>query len=544
MKSRRHPARHWAPLILAACFFAIPVTLYALYPISFWSVSDNEPEGLGNALSMAYRLADFQLYPAGGLSYHPGVPFYLLSWIALVLSGYPVATGDFSFFNAVLDHVETYHRMIIGLAAMTGAAGVYFFVRTAQRMAPVSAAIIGLMLWLVSSPATILMFMSPGFESFAILLNASFFAVLVPLACEKEVDPAIVILAACVGAIAYMNKLSYIYIALALGAAILARLVFCRAGWARGAGLIFLFVFAFVTFVIAIAFLLIGWPQFVGVLGFHWVVILGSGLYGGGDQTVVGRAEVWRAIMSIPRDESYAVPLAVIGGIGVVAWSLVAGIRNPQRVPVAIVGIATGVAALLSGLIVLKHYELHYTAGVSATLPALLIAAYLLAGAWNDKVGFTLAAVAASVILLTAYPVAVFVGRYVDSRLHADRLAQADLVAIKARIMGSKRLVYYTYKAPFAQFGEGYALNMADIPRLTFDYLRTPRDSTNSVMAGLAKPGDVGFYVIDKSYFPNADVLKHAANLDPMGPKPLQFNEGDQLVELRTVFLLIPGPPS
>src|SRR6202035_704677 len=66
MKLPRYPGRPWVPLGLAAGFFAIPVTLYALYPISLWSVTDNEPEGLGNALSMAYRLADFQLYPAGG----------------------------------------------------------------------------------------------------------------------------------------------------------------------------------------------------------------------------------------------------------------------------------------------------------------------------------------------------------------------------------------------------------------------------------------------------------------------------------------------
>jgi hypothetical protein len=534
----------WAPTILAAIFLAIPVTLYVVQPFLFWSVTDNEPLGLGNALNMAYRLADFQMYPAGGLSYHPGVPFYLMNWIALALSGYPVATGGMSFFNAVLDHVETYQRMMICLAALAGAAGVYVFVRTARRIAPVGAAIIGLLFWLVSSPASILTFLSPGFESFAVLLNALFFAVLVPLAYEKDLDPAIVILAACVGALAYMNKLSYIYIPLALGSAILARLVFCRAGWVQGARLIFLFVFAFAAVVLATVFLLIGWPQFVGVLSFHRIVILGSGLYGGGDQTVVSGAEVWRAITSIQGDKSYAMPLAVVGGMGVAISGVATGIRNPQQGPVAIIGIATGVAALLSGIIVLKHYDIHYTAGVSATLPALAISIYLAARAWNYKVAFIPAAVAAGAILLMASPVVVDVGYYLNSRLHADRLAQADLAAIEARTAGSKRVVYYTYKAPFAQFGEGFVLNIADIPRLTFEYLRTPRDSTNSVMAGLAARPDVGFYVIDKNYVRDAEVLKHAANLDPMGPKPLQFKEGDELIELQTVLLLIPGPPS
>src|SRR4030088_1355933 len=104
-----------------------------------------------------------------------------MNWIALALSGYPVATGGMSFFNAVLDHVETYQRMMTCLAALAGAARVYGFVATARRAAPVGAAIIGLLFCLVSSPASILTFLSPGFESFAVLLNALFFAVLVPL---------------------------------------------------------------------------------------------------------------------------------------------------------------------------------------------------------------------------------------------------------------------------------------------------------------------------------------------------------------------------
>ena len=35
------------------------------------------------------------------------------------------------------------------------------------------------------------------------------------------------------------------------------------------------------------------------------------------------------------------------------------------------------------------------------------------------------------------------------------------------------------------------------------------------------------------------EVLKRAANVDLVGPKPVRFEEGDKLIELRTVFLLI-----
>src|SRR5690242_12136498 len=93
------------PALLAAGFFAIPVSLAYIYPASFWTLTDYEPLGLADAMSMAYRLADLHLYYALGLTGHPGVPFYFLSWLALALTGHPIAWSD-GFFRDVLDHVE------------------------------------------------------------------------------------------------------------------------------------------------------------------------------------------------------------------------------------------------------------------------------------------------------------------------------------------------------------------------------------------------------------------------------------------------------
>ena len=50
-----------------------------------------------------------------------------------------------------------------------------------------------------------------------------------------------------------------------------------------------------------------------------------------------------------------------------------------------------------------------------------------------------------------------------------------------------------------------------------------------------------GAYVIDKAYFPTAESVKAAPNVALFGPKPVTFNDGDKLIELRTVFLLIRG---
>src|SRR5260370_6827723 len=138
------------PLAFAVVFFSIPTLLAVSYPSSFWMVTDYEPLGLADALNMAYRLADRQMYDANGMAYHPGVTFYLLSWLALALIGYPLSSGDNSF-STVLAHVEDYHRMILHLGALVGAAGVYVFAPAARQLVPAGVPAPALALCLLST---------------------------------------------------------------------------------------------------------------------------------------------------------------------------------------------------------------------------------------------------------------------------------------------------------------------------------------------------------------------------------------------------------
>jgi hypothetical protein len=525
------------PLIMAAAFFSMPVVLYFLYPASFWLGTDNEPLGLTNALNMAYRLADARMYPALGASNHPGVTFYLMNWIALALAGFPVATGGLSFFNSVLDHVETYHVLIVCLAALIGAAGVYLFAHAAGRVAPAGVAVAGLLVWLVSSPASILMFMSPGFESFALLVNALFLAVLLPIAREKTLDPAIVVFAGCVGALAYLNKLSYIYIPMALLAAMVARLAFSRTGWVRSVLSICLFVVMLVAVVVAAGFVVLGWDVFLSLLAFHKGVILGSGMYGNGEQTVVSSSEVWRAIGAILPDRAYAVPIALSGGAVVAAAGIVTGLRRPEQAAAAVVGTGAGIAALFAATMVMKHYDLHYTAGVSATLPALVVAGYLLLRAFGLRAGWS-AAIPAVAILLMAGPVARHVRHVLIDASNASRELASDMQQIASHMAGNPRAIDFVYRAPFRQYGEGFIVKDVGVPRLLYEYLRDRRGVTNSFVEHLVTD-NVGAWVIDKNYFRSAEAVKAAENVDLLGARPVRYNDGDKLIELKTVFLLI-----
>jgi hypothetical protein len=529
----------WWALVLAVVFFSSCIFIAFSYPTSFWMVTDYEPLGLADALNMAYRLADRQMYEAAGMAYHPGVPFYLMSWLALALTGYPIASGD-NFFSTVLGHVEDYHRMILILGALVGAGGVYVFTRAVRNLAPVGPIAAGVALWLVSTPATLLFFMSVGMDCFALLINGLFLAVMVRLAYEEDIDPSIVVFAGCVGALAYLNKLSYIYIPLALYAAIFMKLVFCRAGWLRGVWLLTVYLGTVVLIIIATAFLIIGWDSFRDLWRYHQSVIWGSELYGTGDQTVVSAGEVWRAIATIPVDRAYAVPIALFGGAGLAIAGLVTGLKRGGQIPVAVLCIGTGTAAALSALIVLKHYTIHYTPGVSATLPACVVCCYLLTKSWRFWPRSVGAALAATAILVMAVQVKAPIIYVLASRTNDNERAKADLEEINSYLAESKRTVEFAYKTPFAQFGEGFVVIYGSVPRLTYDYFQARPQVISSLMAGQVTR-DVGAYVIDKGYFPTVESVKAAPNLALLDPKPVKFTEGDKLIELRTVFLLIRG---
>jgi hypothetical protein len=261
-------------------------------------------------------------------------------------------------------------------------------------------------------------------------------------------------------------------------------------------------------------------------------------MYGAGEQTVVDHNEVWSAIMAIPRDRTYAIPLALFAGSALYVAGLIAGFRNRQAHATAIVGIGAGLAAAFSALIVLKHYAVHYTAGVSATLPACVVSVWLFALAWNSRARLAAAALVWAAALLMAGPVLRDVVGVLAGRSSWTDLALADMKDIKARTEGMKRVVDFAYRAPFSQYGEGFVIHYAGVPRLTQAYLQNKGSVTSSITEQ-SFPEDVGAYVIDKAYFPTVEAVRNAANVDLLGPKPVRVEDGDQLIELRTVFLLI-----
>ena len=518
---------------------AVPPLLFHFYPIPFWTAGEPEMLGLADALNLAYRLADLKMYSALILGGHPGVPFYFMSWLALALSGLPVATGD-GFFNAVLGRLVEYQTINIWLAAIVGAAGIFVFTYVARKLVPAWVIASGLLLWLSSTPWTLLAFVSPMNESFGMLINALFFWALVRIAYDEKFLSATSILAAAVSAFAYLNKLSFINVGLALAFASAVAFLVRGAGIRQIARSIVLFNAVCFGIILVVGIFIIGWNEFLALLRFHKNVILGSGIYGEGDQVVVSGSRLLDAIRSIPVDKVYCMAIAPILGTVLVAggfWTI--AFRRREQLAVALIAIGAGTAAILATASVLKHYDGHYTSAVSPTLPACMVALYLLANAWNLRwrAGWAIVSIAAIVLTTREIPAAL-AGNF-KTRIDLNVDAMADLRDIEALPLDKNASMAFTYRAPFAYFGEGFVVYFTCVPRLTAEYHRE-RPHMFSAGAADPPPRKVEAIVIHKAYFPTVESIKTAANLMSSG-EPLSWREGDRLTELRTVFVLLRG---
>jgi hypothetical protein len=303
------------------------------------------------------------------------------------------------------------------------------------------------------------------------------------------------------------------------------------------------FVLSLLLVVYSALFFVLGHETMHDLYGFQMGVFWGTGLYGTGDQTIVSGGALWHAINSVPNNRTYSVLIGLILGAALAIGGLITWWRRPEHLPAAVISIAAGDAAALSALFVLKHYAGHYTAGVAATLPAAVVAGYLLLEAWGVRWRETIfirsAAAAASAVAIVAMAVKITPVLTAQLAMQVLRTQQAgtDLQEIKKYMAEDPRNFEFGYRAPLGEYGEGFVIGSASVPRLTYEYFQTRVRVDSSPMTKFISR-DIGVYVLDKQYFPTVDAIKRADNISLINPNPVKFKDGDKLIELETVFLL------
>jgi hypothetical protein len=231
---------------------------------------------------------------------------------------------------------------------------------------------------------------------------------------------------------------------------------------------------------------------------------------------------------------------AILGAVLVAGGLATAAFRRKDHLPTAVLCVGAGAAAVLASASVLKHYDSHYTAAVSPTLPACLVAGYLLTNAWNLRVRAAWAAISFAAIVLMTPRVASGIADHLNSKIDINAQAMADLQDIEKLPIDVSSSIAFTYSAPFGYFGEGFVIYLASVPRLTAEYHRE-RPRMFSANAPDSPPRNVGAIVLHKVYFPTAESIKASSNLVSFGADSAVWRDGDRLVDLRTVFVLLRG---
>src|SRR5581483_606689 len=144
---------------------------------------------------------------------------------------------------------------------------------------------------------------------------------------------------------------------------------------------------------------------------------------------------------------------------------------------------------------------------------------------------------AAVAILLLAAEVGPVVTTQLATQVLRTQQAEADLREIEKYMANDPRNFEFGYRSPLGEYGEGFVVGSASVPRMTYEYFQSRTRIDSSPLAKFISR-DIGVYVLDKQYFPTFEAIKQADNISLINPNPVKFKDGDRLIELKTVFLL------
>ena len=506
---------------------------------SFWTSQDYGMLSLSHALHLEQRLRHWESNPAPGLAGHPGIPFYFASWLAVALVVPPFSAAGFDRFSEIIANAEAIYVANQAIAIVLVALGCYAFVRVATSVATLGVILAALGMWLGSTYQAILTSTSLSIETFALPLNVLFLWILLRLAASPRISAADSVIAGVVAALGYLLKLPYLYVAFGLFAAFIASTIVHRTRFVRSLKTAALMTTSFVVCVAGVGYSVIGEAGFHALLRFHKSVLLHSGLYGEGESGVVQASHVKSALHSFLSYGSMAPWVALMLGLMCVLFAIT-GRRSGKTQPSEVVlGIGAGVAALLAAMGVLKHFGEHYVAGVAPSLPAVVIALFLLINRvhpnFSRPFGLLLA------ILLTyglshSFYFAVRHKRH-DVSHHLDILD--DRRQLEDLLQAREGRALFTYHVPMHEFGEGFILHYSGIAVLQQEYQAQDRSRVSSFMH---PKGLFNYVVLDKAYFPNLSAVRSATNLNLCGVA-VPPSSADRMVELRRCIVVIKQQP-
>lgn len=516
------------------------------FPAEYWDLLNGEYTqlSLSHALHLETRLEKGRNPKNIGLAYHPGVPFYLASWLAMRIGAMDYPAGE-DMLAYTVERPEAFwaaRQKMAAAVAISGLLLLWLFLRP-YGLAP---ACVGLALYFRFNLSWFIGLTELSNETFALPFMALFFMVLRYLLGRQKLDHGGAFLLGAIAGAGYSIKLPY---GIVFFAGLAALVVFhWRAKRAPDSPAPLKHLMAYLLGAAAVIFLImpvmIGFGNFWTLMGNHIRVITHSGYYGAGH---LGPPDT--GILQSNLGEIYGVypdAFFVIGLFLAVGAAYLA-LRPPADSGDMAMALGLGLSVFTLLFSVIKHYQAHYVmmvAACAALAGGFLLHVIIKHGKANIR-GYALDGTA--LVLLVALGFSGYQGASISREGFAGRItnAKADLKIVKAKPLGAKDLITWVHGAGGKPMIIIETLDWAGLlmdPR--FDAIRRGllENREISTLSGLylrdkSMDYQIRYIISPKLYF------KPRGNLALQGPMCLPYEKDDMITPLSTVVIIEKARP-
>lgn len=427
--------------------------------VSFWYTDDDYAYlSLAHALSFDQWLHGDPQIGDQALGQHPGLPFYLLSWIAFKIALPASAQSFIQVLGEGSDAPERFWFVSRAIALLLTLGGVALTFRAAAGKLAIVTAAVATIWFLAASDQTWVAMSRLGIESFALPYALLFYLAARNVFCDQRRSVMAWLIFGLVGGLGYTLKFHYIAFALGSAAGLMAMLAVgsCRLSEAFKLGIAY--AMGFILGFGSLAMPMLGRNRIVELLKFHFGIATHSGYYGEGEANVVSPAQVLQALDLLTRTPAFIVALLlVVAGatyVMLTRWS-----DRDWRDSGFPLGVALLVALSLSFFAVLKHFQPHYLVVPISVIPVLLL--YLAENA-VPRLASGIFVALAGVLGVCWLPFTLLHFDFIQrSYFAAEARLKEDVTAIEARPLGRNEIRVWDYRVPVRGFAVGFVVGYA-----------------------------------------------------------------------------------
>ena len=411
-------------------------------------------------------------------TFHPGVPFQAVSWMALRLAAFFYPENSGNLVSYTLRHPELFwlaNQVSALLLTIVALIGLWWLSRRLDLCFVVAAP----MVFFSFQFAWIYGLLRLGNESFALPIGVAFFAL--AHRCLGYPRQRLILWATlgALGGLSLLVKLNYLIWPIAVFIGLMTALVMKGIDRPQALLRIGSFSIGFCIFVITVVPLFLRFKGLRQMIRWHWRVISHSGYYGLGEKAFVSWGGSLDALRSIAGNPNFwmASALVLILVVAVVCYRLRDREWLKKNLPFAV---CIACAIIFGYAVAAKHFIAHYLTSVFAVLPMGVV---WLGQSVGKRVGNLIAIVIIGVVIAVCPNV--FSER--SAVLTHAEAVKRDLDKIYALPLGEGQFRLWSYRVNAAPYLTNFVVDMSEIAKYRSEAANVfPQDSAYNIWSGLA----------------------------------------------------------